>query len=218
MSETAKPEGLLAGFVLFPDFTGLDLVGPHEVLVRSAARCVLLARTLEPVRSNHGLRVLPDSTFAGCSQLDVLVVPGGPGQERAMQDEELIGFIAQQSAGTAWTAAVCTGALLAARAGVLTGRRATTHWLAMNELARLGAIPVHERVVRDGRIITGAGVSAGVDMALTLVAHLYGEEAAQQIQLAIEYDPDPPFAAGSPRRAPKQIVDRLRSTSRFHQG
>jgi cyclohexyl-isocyanide hydratase len=217
MSEAKNGSELVIGFVLFPGFTGLDLVGPHEVLVRSAARCLLVARTLEPVQSNHGLRVLPDLAFAGCPPLDVLVVPGGPGQAQAMGDEELVGFIARQSAGAAWTASVCTGALLLARAGVLARRAATTHWLAMKELAVWGALPVPERVVRDGRVITAAGVSAGIDMALSLISDLYGPESAQEIQLAIEYDPEPPFDAGSPEKAPQSIVDRLRSTSRFSQ-
>jgi cyclohexyl-isocyanide hydratase len=208
---------LLAGFVLFPGFTGLDLVGPHEILVRSTARCLLVGHTLEAVNSNHGLRILPDLTFSTCPQLDVLIVPGGPGQEKAMQDDELIGFIARQSAGATWTASVCTGALLLAKAGVLTQRPATTHWLAMHELARLGALPVRKRVVWDGRVVTGAGVSAGIDMAISLISAIYGPDSARQIQLAIEYDPEPPFNAGSPEKAPKEIVDRLRSTSRFRQ-
>jgi transcriptional regulator GlxA family with amidase domain len=134
-----------------------------------------------------------------------------------MHDDELIGFIARQSARTRWTAAVCTGALLLAKAGVLTQRPATTHWLAMRELARLGALPVRKRVVSDGRVVTGAGVSAGIDMALSLISMVYGADTARQIQLAIEYDPEPPFTAGSPEKAPKEIVERLRSTSRFRQ-
>jgi cyclohexyl-isocyanide hydratase len=208
---------LLIGFVLFPGFTALDLVGPHEVLVRTAGKCVLAAHTLQLVRSNHGLSVLPDLTFGECPDLDVLVVPGGPGQEQAMKDDELIEFIQKQSAKALYTASVCTGALLLARAGVLTGKNATTHWLAMNELLEFGVLPIQERVVWDGRFITGAGVSSGIDMALSLVSRIYGTETAQQIQLAIEYDPEPPFTAGSPDKAPKQIVDHLRSTSRFRQ-
>lgn len=213
---TQAPESeVLVGFLLFPGFTALDLIGPHEVLARCCKPCLLLASTSEPVPSHHGVRIRPDVTFANCPQLNVLLVPGGPGQEQAIDDEELIGFIRRQSAKTLWTASVCTGALLLARAGVLQGRRATTHWLAMDELARLGAIPVRQRVVWEDRTVTAAGVSAGIDMALGLVAALYGPDAGMRIQLAIEYDPHPPFAAGAPDKAPQEIVESLRRTSRF---
>jgi transcriptional regulator GlxA family with amidase domain len=206
---------ILIGFVLFDGFTGLDLIGPHEVLARLDSRCVLVANNLEPVSSSHGLRVLPDLTFSTCAQLDVLVVPGGPGQEQAMYNEELISFVARQSAKSRWTASVCTGALLLARAGLLMQRHATTHWLAMDELHRLGAIATNKRVVWEDPVVTAAGVSAGIDMALQLASTLAGQQAAQRIQLAIEYDPEPPFDAGSPDNAPKEVVDHLRSTSRF---
>jgi transcriptional regulator GlxA family with amidase domain len=206
---------LVAGFVLFPGFTGLDLVGPHEVLSRSGLRCLFVAGNLEPVTSERNVRLLPDETFATCRQVDVLVVPGGPGQTPAMENRELIGFVARQSAGARWTASVCTGALLLAQAGVLRGRPATTHWLARKELQRLGAVPRSDRVVWDGRVVTAAGVSAGIDMALALVAALRGPEEAQRIQLAIEYDPQPPFATGAPEKAPAAIVEQLRQKSRF---
>jgi cyclohexyl-isocyanide hydratase len=216
MTETHDAGGtLLVGFVLFPGYTALDLIGPHEVLVRSRSRCILIARTRESVTSNNGIRISPDMTFRDCPELDVLVVPGGPGQEHAMNDEELIAFIAHQTAGVTWIASVCTGALLLARTGVLTGRRATTHWLAMEELARFGAVPVRERVVWDGRIVTAAGVSAGIDLALSLTAAMYGPTEAQRIQLAIEYDPAPPFDAGAPEKAPNELVQQLRGSSRF---
>jgi cyclohexyl-isocyanide hydratase len=211
--DTDRP--CIVGFVLFSGFTGLDLIGPHEVLARCYAKCLLVANTLDPVLSNNGLRVLPDVTFSSCPQVDALVVPGGPGQEQAMENSELITFLARQSSLARWTASVCTGALLLARAGLLVGRQATTHWLAMDELAHLGAVPTAKRVVWDGSIVTAAGVSAGIDMALTLVAVLYGPAAAQQIQLAIEYAPEPPFDAGTPGSAPPEIVDRLRCSSRF---
>jgi cyclohexyl-isocyanide hydratase len=202
-------------FAMYPGFTGLDLIGPHEVLVRCGSRCLMAAASLEPVLSERGVRLLPDVTFAACPQADVLFVPGGPGQTPAMDDAELMAFLAHQSAGARWTASVCTGALLLAGAGLLRGRRATTHWLATQELERLGAIPIRERVVRDGSILTGAGVSAGIDLALELVAQLRGAEAAQRIQLAIEYDPRPPFDAGTPDKAPPAVVEQLRQSSRF---
>jgi transcriptional regulator GlxA family with amidase domain len=210
-------EDLLVGFVLFPGFTGLDLVGPHEVLVRSGSRCLFVANSLEPVASERQLRVLPDVTFAHCPPLNILVVPGGPGQTPAMDNQDLIQFLARQSQQARWTVSVCTGALLLAQAGVLRGRRATTHWLAMKELERLGAVAVKARVVRDASIVTGAGVSAGIDLALSLVAMLRGPAEAQRIQLAIEYDPQPPFDAGAPDKAPAPIVEQLRGNSRFSQ-
>ncbi len=204
-------------FALFPDFTALDLIGPHEVLARSGTRCLLASKTLDPVTSQHQVRVLPDVTFAGCPQADVLFVPGGPGQTPAMDDAELIGFLARQGGAARRVVSVCTGALLLAQAGLLRGRRATTHWLATQELGRLGAIPTHERVVWDLPVVTGAGVSAGIDLALALAAELRGPEDAQRIQLAIEYDPRPPFEAGAPGRAPAALVEELRRTSRFEQ-
>jgi len=204
------------GMVLFPGFTALDLVGPLEVLSRSRTRCILVAKDAGPVESDRGLRILPDATLEACPRLDALFVPGGPGQTPAMEDQALISFIARRHAEARWTASVCTGALLLARAGVLAGRRATTHWLAMEELGRLGAIPTRARIVEDGNVITGAGVSAGIDLALALVARWQGEAAARRIQLAIEYDPQPPFDSGSPERAPDEIVQELRANSRFH--
>lgn len=208
---------LLVGFVLYPGFTGLDLVGPHEVLARCGCRCLFAAADLAPVESERQLRVLPDVTFAACPPLHVLVVPGGPGQTPAMRNQELIQFLARQSQQARWTVSVCTGALLLAQAGVLKGRRATTHWLAMKELERLGAVPIKSRVVWDGSLVSGAGVSAGIDLALALVAVLRGPAEAQRIQLAIEYDPQPPFDAGSPDKAPVPLVAHLRAQSRFSQ-
>ena len=203
------------GFVLYPGYTGLDLVGPYEVLARCGWRCLFVAGSHEPVTSDRGLRVVPDVTFAACPRLHILVVPGGPGQDAAMEDRELIGFLAARSARADWTASVCTGALLLARAGLLRGRRATSHWLAMKELRRLGAIPTTARVVWDGPVVTGAGVSAGIDLALSLVAVVRGPEEAQRIQLSIEYDPQPPFDVGAPDKAPEGLVERLRKESRF---
>lgn len=204
------------GMVLFPGYTALDLVGPLEVLGRSRLRCLLVAKTPEPVTSDRGLRIIPDTTLDACPRLDALFVPGGPGQTPAMEDQPLISFIARRHAEARWTASVCTGALLLARAGVLAGRRATTHWLAMEELGRLGAIPTRGRIIEDGNVITGAGVSAGIDLALALVARWQGEAAARKIQLAIEYDPQPPFDSGTPEHTPDEIVQELKANSRFH--
>jgi cyclohexyl-isocyanide hydratase len=221
MSEPGKPETpestLAIGFLAFPEVTALDLVGPYEVLARSRLRTVVVAASTQPVRTDRGLTLVPDVAFDECPALDVLIVPGGRGQTLACQDEALLSFVRDRSEAAHIVATVCTGALIAATAGPLKGRRAATHWLAHAELARLGAIPVAERVVRDGKFLSSGGVSAGIDSALTLAAELLGEEAAQSIQLAIEYDPAPPFFAGSPLTAPTHIVERLRATSRFEQ-
>lgn len=210
------PNQLTAGFVLFPGYTGLDVVGPHEVLVRTSLQCVLIAASTEPVVSDKGLRLLPDVDFAHAPELDILVVPGGPGQTPAMTDQTLIRFIAERSARARWVYGVCTGTLLLAQAGVVHGRPATTHWLAMEELGRLGAEPIPRRTVWSDNVLTGAGVSSGIDAALELVGRVFGPDEAERITLAIEYDPQPPFASGHPSRARPELVERLKSTSRFH--
>lgn len=203
------------GFLLFPSVTALDVVGPYEILVRSGARCLLVAANKRPVECDRGMRLVPEETLASCPTLQVLVVPGGPGQSAAMADDELLSFVRRMSSGARWTASVCTGALLLAGAGLLEGRAATTHWLAMDELRRLGARPSGERVVWDDNFVTSAGVSAGIDMALALVGRMFGEELAQRIQLAIEYDPQPPYEAGSTETSPQSVVAYLREHSRF---
>jgi cyclohexyl-isocyanide hydratase len=211
------PRADVIGFVLFPGLTALDLVGPYEVLARTGARCLFLARDRRRVQCDRGMELTPDETFPECPPLDVLVVPGGPGQTPAMEDQELMAFLRAHSAGARWTASVCTGALLLAGAGLLTGRPATTHWLAMAELRRLGARPTQERIVWDAPFVTAAGVSAGIDLALALTARIHGDELAQRIQLAIEYDPEPPFVAGNAASAPESIVADLARHSRFAQ-
>jgi cyclohexyl-isocyanide hydratase len=221
MSTTSEPAttdlALTLGFLAFPGVTALDLVGPYEVLARLRLRTVVVAASTQPVRTDLGLTLIPDVAFDACPALDVLIVPGGPGQTQACQDDALVSFVRDRSEAAHTVATVCTGALIVATAGPLKGHRAATHWLARAELARLGAIPVAQRVVRDGKFLSSAGVSAGLDSALTLAAELMGEDAAQSIQLAIEYDPAPPFSAGSPITAPAHIVERLRATSRFEQ-
>ncbi len=160
-----------------------------------------------------GLNV--DATFDEVDAPEVVVVPGGPGQEAMMDDERLLAWLRQVHETTRWTTSVCTGALILGAAGLLEARNATTHWLAMDELAKQGARPTKQRVVVDGRIITAAGVSAGIDMALRLAALLVGDEGAQAVQLGIEYAPDPPFSAGSPDTAPPEVVAGLLARSRF---
>lgn len=191
---------------IFPGLTALDAIGPHEVLSRLPGATVeLVAASCAPVRAGGGLTVQPNATFAERGRADVLVVPGGPGVP--LDDAALLGWLAAIDATTRLTASVCTGALLLAAAGVLRGVEATTHWRAMDKLAALGAVPVRERVVERGRIITCAGVSAGIDGALAIAATLADPTTAHAIQLQLEYDPRPPFA-GDVATAPAAVRER----------
>ena len=209
-----KHPTLHIGFVLFPDLTQLDLTGPWEVLTRLPnAVCHLVAADLAPVRSaSGGLAILPDTTFDDCPQLDVLCLPGGPGHLRAMQDAALLDFLRAQAADCRFVAAVCTGAMVLAAAGLLDGYRATTHWLSRDRLAAFGARPEHARVVIDRDRVTGGGVTAGIDFALVLAARLADDAMARAIQLQIEYEPAPPFE-GSPERADPRVVAAVRAAS-----
>jgi cyclohexyl-isocyanide hydratase len=195
------------GFLLFPRLTQLDLTGPFEVLSRLPGATVrLLWKQAGPVRADTGLNILADTALADCPQLDLICVPGGPGVAALMEDEEVLDFLRRQAAGARWVTSVCTGALALGAAGLLRGKRATTHWASHDFLAALGATPVQARVVRDGDLVTGGGVTAGIDFALAIVAELAGPEAAQAIQLQIEYAPAPPFQAGVPETAPPQVL------------
>jgi cyclohexyl-isocyanide hydratase len=200
------------GMLLFPRMTQLDLTGPYEVLARLPNTTVeLVARSLAPVTTDRGLQIVPTTTYADCPPLDVVMVPGGPGQQDLMEDEEALGFLRKQAAGAKYVTSVCTGSLVLGAAGLLKGKRATCHWAAIDHLKPLGAIPVSERVVVDGNIVTGAGVASGIDFALALAAILDGEEVARQIQLQVEYDPAPPFDSGSPRSATPTVVETVRA-------
>jgi transcriptional regulator GlxA family with amidase domain len=203
--------------LLFDRLTTLDAVGPYEVLSRIPGATVkMVAKQAGPLRNDTGsLALVADYTLADVPQPDIFVVPGGPGQTALMDDEEVLGWVRRAHETSKWTASVCTGSLVLGAAGLLQGLKATSHWLAYDALRQLGAEPTEQRVVIDGKIITAAGVSAGIDMALTLVAKECGEAVAQSIQLGIEYDPQPPFDAGAPSKAPTAIVERLRSRSRF---
>lgn len=204
--------GPVIALLAFPRVTQLDLTGPYEVFSRlPGARVELAWKSLEPVRSDTGLGLLPTVTLADCPQADVIVVPGGPGQQDLMEDAAVLGFLRAQAAGAGWVMSVCTGSLVLGAAGLLAGRRAACHWLSLPLIAELGGIPADERVVFDGRLCSTAGVSAGIDGALALVAAMAGREAAERIQLGIEYDPHPPFAAGHPRSAPPAVIAQLRS-------
>jgi len=201
--------------VLFPGLTQLDLTGAYEVLARMPdTRVHLVAPTLNPVRSEWGLTISPDATFADAPTLDILCVPGGWGVNEYLDDEELLGFLRARGERARYITSVCSGALLLGAAGLLRGYRATTHWLSLDLLPLLGAEAVQQRVVRDRNRITGAGVTAGIDFGLALAAELFGPATAQRIQLAIEYAPAPPFDSGSPDTAPDDIRDALRRDSR----
>ncbi|MGW7065338.1 DJ-1/PfpI family protein [Streptomyces sp. NPDC054855] len=204
---------------LFERFTALDAVGPYETLSRMpGAETVFVAERPGPVRNDSGsLTLVADRSFADVPEPDVLVVPGGPGQSDHMADEALLGWLRSADATSTWTTSVCTGSLLLAAAGLLKGRRATSHWLALAELARFGVEPTEERVVFDGKYVTAAGVSSGIDMGLALIGRIAGEERAQTVQLLTEYDPQPPYDAGSPRKAPAHLVEKFRAGSRFSQ-
>lgn len=208
MTQYAAPD---IGMILFPNFTHLDLTGPFEVLGRiPGARVVAVAADLGLVTSDTGLRIAPDLSFADAPAFDVICVPGGPGVNPMLEDEALLGFLRAQGQHAAYLTSVCTGSLLLGAAGLLRGYRASTHWMSMDLLALFGAIPVRERVVIDRNRITGGGVTAGIDFGLVVAAKLAGDEVAQRIQLMLEYDPAPPFDAGSPLRATPEVVAAVR--------
>ncbi len=206
---------LQIGSLLFEGLDQIDLTGPFEVLSRipnSTYR--IYGKTSEQVRDIAGLRLAPDGVLADAPPLDLLHVPGGFGQEALMDDEEVLGWIRQQAADARCVFSVCTGALLCGAAGLLKGRRATTHWASFHLLPFFGAIPVNERVVVDGDMVFAAGVTAGIDGALRVAAELRGDEAAQTIQLHMVYAPEPPFDSGTPETAPPAILERAKRSVR----
>jgi putative intracellular protease/amidase len=198
---------------LFDQFTGLDTVGPYEVLCKiPGAEVVFAAAERGPVRSDTGtLAIVADASLQEIDSCEVLVVPGGPGTRRITTDETLIGWVRQIHMTTQWTTSVCTGSLILGAAGLLQGLEATTHWAAVDELEAFGAHYTARRVVTEGKIMTAAGVSAGIDMALTLAARTAGDQVAEAIQLMIEYDPQPPFDSGSVAKSKPETVTLLRS-------
>lgn len=198
--------------LLFPEIDQLDCTGPFEVLSRVPGMQVdLVAKDMNPVTDMKGLRLLPTADFQGLAQPDVLVIPGGYGQFPLMTDEPTITWLQSVSKGATYFLFVCTGSLLAGMAGLLRGRRATTHWSAHHLLSHFGAIPVDERVVHDGPVVTTAGVTGGIDGALYLAAQIAGERAAQEIQLYMEYEPQPPFHAGTPKLAPPAVLEAVKT-------
>src|SRR5262249_10665228 len=202
---------LTVGLLVFPDLTQLDLTGPYEVFSRAPGMRVLLIGTRPgPIRSEWGLTLGTDCTLENVPPVDILCVPGGPGVNALLSDDGVLDAVAALGERAAWVTSVCTGALVLGAAGLLRGHRATTHWLSHDLLAELGATPVEERVVRDRTRITGGGVTAGIDFALSLVAELRGQEVAERIALMVEYSPAPPFRTGHPREAHPTLVQDVR--------
>lgn len=200
---------LQIGFLLFPKVQQLDLTAPYEVFASLPDTTMhLVWKNADPVTSATGLRLTPTSTFASCPPLDILCVPGGQGIDALLDDAPTLDFIRRQAGNARYLASVCTGALVLGAAGLLRGRRATTHWASHEFLSAFGAIPVQARVVQDGALITGGGVTAGIDMALTLAAELFDRTTAESVQLHLEYAPAPPFSAGHPDSAPAEALRR----------
>jgi len=198
--------------LIFPRLTALDAIGPYEVLSRlPGAELTFVAPEAGELRTDTGrLGITADASIDDLPDPDVLVVPGGVGNRALLNDERVLDWIRAANESTEWTTSVCTGSLVLGAAGLLEGKRATGHWAYREPLRDYGAEPVAERVVEDGKFITAAGVSAGIDMALTLAARLQGDDVAKAIQLGIEYDPDPPFDAGSPEKAGEELVNLVR--------
>jgi cyclohexyl-isocyanide hydratase len=202
------------GLLLFPDITQLDMTGPYEVFIKFPdAKVHLVWKTKLPVTAGGGMQITPTTTFAECPQLDLICVPGGAGMNPLLNDAATLDFIRRQAEGARYVTSVCTGALVLGAAGLLKGKRAATHWMSREMLVAFGATPVAQRVVIDGNVITGGGVTAGIDFALTVAAEAFGPELAQSIQLGIEYDPHPPFDAGSPERADAALVEKTRAAA-----
>ncbi|MBL9065874.1 MAG: DJ-1/PfpI family protein [Sphingopyxis sp.] len=206
------PASTIVVFLLFPGITQLDFTAPAQALCRMpGARLVGAAASRDPIATDSGFSIVPTDDFSSCPQADILCVPGGHGVTEALNDPATIDFIARQAAGAQWVTSVCTGAFLLGRAGLLTGKRATTHWAYAHLLALVGAEPVNARIVEDGNLVTSGGVTSGLDFALTLIGRLHGDAVAEAIQLAIEYDPAPPYVGGHPDRTPPAITAGLKA-------
>ncbi len=202
------------GLLAFEGLDQADLTGPFEVLSRLPSSTTrIYAKTLDPVRDVKGLRLLPDATLAEAPQLDVLHVPGGYGQEAVMHDQTTLEWVRRQATGARYVLSVCTGALICGAAGLLKGRRATTHWSALHLLPIFGGVSVDERVVIDGNMVFAAGVTSGIDGALRLAALLRGDDVARAIQLYLQYAPEPPFDSGTPATAPPALLEAARNSA-----
>lgn len=200
------------GMLLFPGLTQLDLTGPFEVFSRMpGVETSLIWKTMTPVASDRGMQILPTHSFQTAPQLDLICVPGGPGQIDLMADDETLDYLRQAATNARWVTSVCTGSLVLAAAGLLDGYKATSHWSSLDQLALFGANPVANRVVHDRNRITGAGVTSGIDFALQIAQVVLGDDAARALQLQIEYDPEPPFDGGSAQTADPALLSRIRA-------
>lgn len=209
----SSTESLIIGGIVFEEMDQADFTGPFEVLSRVPDSVFyVIGKTNVPVRDVKGLVLTPELSFAQSPQLNVLLVPGGNGVNVLMEDEEVLSFLRNQAAGSKIVFSVCTGALVCGAAGLLKGKRATTHWASHDLLRLFGAVPVDARVVEDGSLVTAAGVTSGIDAALRVAAILRGDEAAQRIQLYMQYAPQPPFDSGTPDSAPASVVQAARSS------
>ena len=199
---------MIIGMLIFDDMTQLDFTGPHEVFTR-LPRCEVrvIGKSLQPVKAQSGLRILPDTSIADAPAVDLLFVPGGPGVGPLMEDRDTLEFLRRQAGAAQYVTSVCTGALVLGAAGLLKGYRATTHWASLDLLPYFGAVPSHERVVIDRNRISGGGVTAGIDFALTIAGDLFGADTAKQIQLGLEYNPAPPFNCGHPSTADRATLE-----------
>ncbi|MHA1165124.1 MAG: DJ-1/PfpI family protein [Alphaproteobacteria bacterium] len=206
------------GMLVFPDIMQLDMTGPHEVFTKMPDTEVLMVwKTLDPVTAGGGMRILPDVTFENCPPLDLICVPGGAGMNALLNDTETLVFIRKQAETAKYVTSVCTGSLVLAAAGLLKGKRAACHWMSRDMLKEFGAIPDPSRVVIDGKFISGGGVTAGIDFGLAVAGEIFGEDQAKAIQLGIEYAPQPPFNAGSPETAGKDIETASREAAKDRQ-
>jgi cyclohexyl-isocyanide hydratase len=213
MAEPKSPPASFAiGMLMFPDMTQLDMTGPYEVFAAiPGVKIYVIWKSLDPVRTDRGLVMLPNASLADCPKLDLICVPGGPGTGALMEDPAVLAFLKQQAATCRYVTSVCTGSLVLGAAGLLQGYRAACHWASLDLLRLLGAEPVAERVVIDRNRITGGGVTSGIDFAFRVIAEIWGEAQAKTIQLALEYDPAPPFTSGSPKTAPQDVLARAQT-------
>ncbi|NTJ45323.1 DJ-1/PfpI family protein [Agrobacterium larrymoorei] len=198
--------------LMFNDMTYLDFSGPNDFWARPRnAKISVISKSMDVIRTDTGTKVLPDMVLSQAPDLDLIFVGGGPGVSALMEDAEILEFLQKRAPSARFITSVCTGALVLGAAGLLRGRKATTHWTAMDVLPIFGAEPVQQRVVTDGNLITGGGVTAGIDFGLSVAAQVWGEQTAQLLQLGSEYDPHPPFNAGRPETAPREVVSRLKT-------
>jgi len=214
----AKDMTFRIGILIFPDIMQLDMTGPHEVFTKLPDTEVLLIwKTLEPVVSGGGMRILPDVTFESCPHLDLICIPGGNGMNPLLNDSDTLNFVQDKAREARYVTSVCTGSLVLGAAGLLKGKRSACHWMSREMLKEFGAIPDSARVVIDGNYISGGGVTAGIDFGLTVAAEIFGDDVAKSVQLGIEYNPKPPFDAGSPETAGSTVEKAARDAASTRQ-